>query len=65
MTHWYCKECKTTRPEHQMLSGWNGVWCPNCMWNEVSPIRDSGAGLHPSGSIEQTPAGTSGTATPP
>jgi hypothetical protein len=20
-----------------MLPGWNGLWCPNCVWNNVLP----------------------------
>jgi hypothetical protein len=35
MDHWYCRECRTARPEKQMLRGWNGLWCPNCVWDEV------------------------------
>jgi hypothetical protein len=38
LTHWYCQECKQTRPEEKMLTGWNGPWCPNCVLDEVTPI---------------------------
>lgn len=41
MAHWFCNECKRARPEEQMLPGWNGVWCPNCVWNEVMPVAVS------------------------
>jgi hypothetical protein len=38
MAHWYCRECKQTRPEEKMLTGWNGPWCPNCVLDEVTPM---------------------------
>lgn len=27
-----------------MLPGWNGLWCPNCVWNEVVPAAALGDG---------------------
>src|ERR1051326_1913137 len=44
MVHWYCRECKRSRPEEQMLCGWNGLRCPNCVWNDVIPEAGSGFG---------------------
>jgi hypothetical protein len=41
MAHWYCQECKQTRPEAKMLTGWNGPWCPNCVLDEVTLISVS------------------------
>jgi hypothetical protein len=38
MAQWYCRECKRSRPQEQMLPGWNGPWCPNCVWNDVAPL---------------------------
>lgn len=23
-----------------MLPGWNGLWCPNCVWNAVTLVSD-------------------------
>src|SRR5262249_40013570 len=42
MTHWFCRECKRTHREEQMLPGWNGLWCPNCVWSDVTPAPAGG-----------------------
>lgn len=26
-----------------MLRGWNGLWCPNCVWDEVVPVSAAAA----------------------
>jgi len=37
MPIWFCRECKRAFHQDSMLPGWNGLWCPNCVWNEVVP----------------------------
>jgi hypothetical protein len=37
MSIWFCRECKRAFHQDHMLPGWNGLWCPNCVWNEVVP----------------------------
>lgn len=37
MAIWFCRECKRAFHQEAMLPGWNGLWCPNCVWNEVVP----------------------------
>lgn len=50
MDHWYCRECRTARPEEQMLRGWTGLWCPNCVWDEVERVSAAAVGaMHSSG----------------
>jgi hypothetical protein len=43
MAHWFCRECKRTHREEQMLPGWNGLWCPNCVWSDVTPAAGAGS----------------------
>jgi hypothetical protein len=38
MTYWYCRECRTVYSEAQMLPGWDGWWCSNCIWNDVQEL---------------------------
>jgi hypothetical protein len=39
MSIWFCRECKRAFHQEHMLPGWNGLWCPNCLWNEVVPAQ--------------------------
>src|SRR5437879_448965 len=38
MSYWYCRECRTIYSEGQMLPGWDGWWCANCIWSEVEEV---------------------------
>jgi hypothetical protein len=62
MSLWYCRECKRDHPEESMLPGWNGLWCPNCIWNEVSPAPEPGgrAVMAPAGCTREHHTATSG-----
>jgi hypothetical protein len=64
MPIWFCRECKRAFHQESMLPGWNGLWCPNCVWNEVVPaaaLEGSGTAAHPDPSSAEgaLPAGRS------
>jgi hypothetical protein len=62
MSLWFCRECKQAHPEERMLPGWNGLWCPNCIWNEVSeaPEPDRRAVMAPAGTVRERNASRGG-----
>jgi hypothetical protein len=62
MSLWYCRECKRAHSEEQMLPGWNGLWCPNCIWNEVTRTPEPGlrAGRAQTGSVREHNASQGG-----
>jgi hypothetical protein len=38
MTYWYCRECRIIYSETQLLPGWDGWWCSNCIWSSVEAV---------------------------
>lgn len=43
MSYWYCRECRTIYSEGQLLPGWDGWWCANCIWSCVEEVTPSAA----------------------